>query len=829
MNTKTALPSMVLFTITSIWSLQVSAECGGRTQCIGIGPTEDDALHAHHGGDNKTPTFTFGSQGVATTSNPQTIYVAAVTGPTASQVTLGESTITGADASDFLITGGSCSPLNGPVHDGVSCTIEISFRPSTEGPKSATLHVPLDPPASPSTITERSANLMGEGGIVDLSSDIGAESLMTSQARTAKRFSRTQISNVHTRFDSLHRRNGASTRAQSNFYEGPFSDFELNTADRLQSSTRSDYEPMAALALSLATTISSGIFNLSYSNSASKQNSGGNGIGLWVEGSINFGTHEATGSIHSLTYTTDGISTGFDKKISDSITLGVAAGMANDRTKIGPNGSGSQGEANSFLTYGSFQMSQNLFLDILLGTGSLDYDLKRHVASTGEIAQGQRDGDQMIGSLAISYNYSEKSLLLSPYVRFDFSVNELDAYTETGIVENAVNYSNETLRSNQVSLGLRIESVHQTNFGWALPQLKIEWRENSDDDLESKLVYINQPASPTYTLNSVGEDSDSVIIGIGSDFIFHSGLDLSTHYSFSSGSNSGSDQAINFALRKDLDGAPYRPEFFSESLRHSPLRVEATYVQNNNLNRASLSSEELSDQLFTVGVSNRRTWILGQKSRVGFKGYLLADRWRRYSGLDKQSLGLKTSYQYRPSRAYNGTTYSLFADLTHDDYESELRCGNRTVIGISAHRAVTNKINIFGAIQGNKRGADDAVFDTRYDSLRLNFDYDLRRNGLVYLGLQLRNGDMVASTSVASYYNDIALASANEDAYTNKTLTTTRFKAETNILTLGYNLPVGQRDTLDFTWVKIDSKPEKNIGNVSYSASQISASYFMRF
>jgi hypothetical protein len=376
---------------------------------------------------------------------------------------------------------------------------------------------------------------------------------------------------------------------------------------------------------------------------------------------------------------------------------------------------------------------------------------------------------------------------------------------------------------------LRIESIHQTNFGWALPQLKIEWQKSTDDDSESKLEYINQPASPVYNLNSAGKDSDLLVIGVGSDFIYHNGLDLSAYYSFSTESSSGTDQSINFALRKDLGSGSYQPEYYSESLFFSPLRVEATYAQTNNLNRASLSNEALSDQLFSIGVSNRRTLILGQQSRVNFKTYLLSDRWRRYSGLDKQSLGIKTSYQFRPSRAYDGTTYSFYADLTHDDYESELRGGIRTGIGISAHKPITNKIHVFGAIQGNKRSADDEVFDTRYDSLRLNIDYDLKRSGLVYLGLQLRNGDMVASTPVASYYNDIAISSAVEDAYTHKTLTATRFKAETNIVTLGYNLSVGRRDTIDFSLLAIESKPEKNSGNVNYSASQISVSYFMRF
>ncbi|MBM3347846.1 MAG: choice-of-anchor D domain-containing protein [Betaproteobacteria bacterium] len=124
------------------------AECGGSTQCIAIGLTSADALNARHGsGSPETPAVAFGNQVIGTSSTSQTIHVAAVTGPGGSMAVLGAITLSGANAAEFSISGGTCSPTNGPVHGGAQCIITVAFNPATLGAKTATLNVPVNPPA----------------------------------------------------------------------------------------------------------------------------------------------------------------------------------------------------------------------------------------------------------------------------------------------------------------------------------------------------------------------------------------------------------------------------------------------------------------------------------------------------------------------------------------------------------------------------------------------------------------------------------------------------------------------------------------------------------
>ncbi|HYC37567.1 MAG TPA: putative Ig domain-containing protein [Usitatibacter sp.] len=154
---------LVALFFAAILSLDARAECGGSVQCISIGRTPGEADTNHHGGGSSTFTMAFGSQAVGTTSAAQTAYVAAVTGPAGSMADLGIIFIDGADAASFVITGGTCSDTNGPVHNGSQCTITVAFNPLSAGAKTATVHVPVDPPICAGCITERSFTVTGTG------------------------------------------------------------------------------------------------------------------------------------------------------------------------------------------------------------------------------------------------------------------------------------------------------------------------------------------------------------------------------------------------------------------------------------------------------------------------------------------------------------------------------------------------------------------------------------------------------------------------------------------------------------------------------------------
>jgi uncharacterized protein YhjY with autotransporter beta-barrel domain len=825
----------VLLLLGSFYSLPAFAECGGDVQCIGVGLTEADALQAHHGGPAApSPSLAFGNQPADSTSAAQTIFVAAVGGSASSTaVTLDTLTITGTDASDFTISGGNCSAINGPVHGGALCTIDVTFNPISKGAKTATLNVNLNTPCA-GCITGRTVNLAGVSGEADPSTNQQVIGLLASQAQTARRFSQAQMTNVQSRMESLHR------------------DFKRSSPTRLNLDNSGAIEAVGTLKLSknqvipeplkqvdqnqtktsfaeqLIRTLSSESLALSLSNKPPSR--GSSSLSIWAEGNINFGTLKAANANgnNQLRFNTDGLSIGVDRPFGEKIILGFGMGVANDRTVVGNSGSLSKADANSLFVYGSFLLSDHLFLDTMIGNGSISYDLTRHIAAVDGFALGQREADQLFASISASYELRDEALLFAPYLRLDSRIDTLDAYSETGAGANTLSYNKETINSNRYALGLRIESAHQANFGWVLPQFRVEWSKENDDDRQSIMTFANQPTGTSYTVNSAGQDNDSLMVGIGSDFIYNNGLKLSAKYQVFDNSASESDQSVGLSLHKTLDDKPFLPQFTSTMPLETPIQMVGSFTHNDNLTREGNSMiQPLSDQIYAVKLGTRKAFPVSKHTQLIVKGYLSTEQLKQYHGLDKVTFGAKAEYQYRPSSEFDATTFALFFDLAHEDYNSALRSNNNNTIGLSARQLLTDKISVFGALQHVDHSADNMVFDTSYNALRVIADYSLARSGTLYLGAQQRKGDLVSSTSNHVYYNQVQLASVADDAFPDQSLTAIRFDAKTSIWTLGYSRPLGPRDSIDLSMIKVDSKAS-SASNISYDTMQYSLAYIMR-
>lgn len=100
------------------------------------------------------PSLTFPSQAVGTPSTPQAIVV---TNTGTASATIGTVSLTGTNASDFSISGDTCTSAT--VAIGAHCTFSITFTPSATGPRSAQASIPSNAPASPQIAT-----LSGTGG-----------------------------------------------------------------------------------------------------------------------------------------------------------------------------------------------------------------------------------------------------------------------------------------------------------------------------------------------------------------------------------------------------------------------------------------------------------------------------------------------------------------------------------------------------------------------------------------------------------------------------------------------------------------------------------------
>ena len=126
------------------------------------------------------------------------------------------------------------------------------------------------------------------------------------------------------------------------------------------------------------------------------------------------------------------------------------------------------------------------------------------------------------------------------------------------------------------------------------------------------------------------------------------------------------------------------------------------------------------------------------------------------------------------------------------------------------------------------------MFDTQDVSIRGHLDFSLTGRQTLYLGLEARNGDFVSTARPQLEYLNIAEAVVVDDVFTDVQRFSYRIRANVGILTLGYNIALGERAALDIAYRGAYARPEEQPTSVTseklyYTVNQASASLLFRF
>jgi hypothetical protein len=261
-------------------------------------------------------------------------------------------------------------------------------------------------------------------------------------------------------------------------------------------------------------------------------------------------------------------------------------------------------------------------------------------------------------------------------------------------------------------------------------------------------------------------------------------------------------------------------------------RVSGDVTYDDNVNRG-ISNSRLQDGFASLNVSATWPLELSHFTRLLLTGAVGGDHFIQYTGLDRAFAEFNGELQYRSSGQYTSPTYAVFVRESMDWYDSDLRDGSRTSVGVSVRKPVTDRIFLFGALAYNRRRAESPIFDTKDVSVRGTFDYTIARGHTVYTGLEYRDGDSVSTSLPSPALVSIAEARGPDDVFVGRF--SYRFTARTGILSIGYNVALGPGQALDLSYRGVYSKPKDEppsslaSTDIYYVDSQITLSYLIRF
>ncbi|WP_292103623.1 Ig-like domain-containing protein [Brevundimonas sp.] len=260
----------------------------------------------------------------------------------------------------------------------------------------------------------------------------------------------------------------------------------------------------------------------------------GPSVGVWTAGSIDWGRQNADGQ-RDQRFRTQGLTIGVDAHLTDRLIVGGGVGYGRDRSEIGENGTLSRARSLTGAVYGSWRITDAVFLDGVAGHGELAFDSRRWAEGLGDepdaFALGERDGSVRFVSGTIGRIAGEGTLRRSLYLRVDARTIKLDAFTETGAGLASLSWDALEQDSLSASLGVAWSwRIDMGERGGLSPYARIEWSRELERLGEQGVRYADWAASPTYRVPMDAWSRDSLTLNLGAEWTLRDRLMFSAGY-----------------------------------------------------------------------------------------------------------------------------------------------------------------------------------------------------------------------------------------------------------------------------------------------------------
>ncbi|GGA71563.1 hypothetical protein GCM10011521_07110 [Arenimonas soli] len=269
-------------------------------------------------------------------------------------------------------------------------------------------------------------------------------------------------------------------------------------------------------------------------------------------------------------YDTDieGVTAGFDYRISDRWILGGAVGMTRQDTRL-PDGRGEVETSGwSVSGYTTFYQPDSWYVDGVLTWGRNDYDMLRHIRYTLPLAGGgtqtidqsavsSSDGDMLSMAVTFGRDFNRGAWGLGPYGRLLFTRLDFDAIEETlqpgpgsGL---GLRIEQRELESLASVLGGKLTYTHSASWGVLMPHLQLEWEHEFRDDPQAvEARFLNDPTGTAMRLRGDPLDTDYFRIGLGLSMVLTKGRSGFFYYERLMGKDRSSQYNLALGFRMEF-------------------------------------------------------------------------------------------------------------------------------------------------------------------------------------------------------------------------------------------------------------------------------------
>ncbi|GAB4284399.1 MAG: hypothetical protein Kow0092_38850 [Deferrisomatales bacterium] len=220
-----------------------------------------------------------------------------------------------------------------------------------------------------------------------------------------------------------------------------------------------------------------------------------------------------------------GLTGGADYRLADGLVAGISGSYSSAEADLDFAAGSLEADQYAVSAYGTFYTGP-FYVDAIATFGWTDYEARRTVSvpaiGVGASARSDFDGDHFSVSLGAGYDVARGGWTAGPYGRLSYFEADIDGYREeiSGTAEEQaarLAIGKQEIDSLQSALGAQVSYALSTQVGVLVPQLRLEWvHEFQDDsrDIEARWVENTTNVTP-FAIPTDDPDRNFFHLGVG--------------------------------------------------------------------------------------------------------------------------------------------------------------------------------------------------------------------------------------------------------------------------------------------------------------------------
>jgi len=278
-------------------------------------------------------------------------------------------------------------------------------------------------------------------------------------------------------------------------------------------------------------------------------------LGVFVNGNIALGDRDRRGKEVAFGFDSWGLTAGVDYRFVNDAVAGIALGYSQYDADVDRDGGSVDSNTITIQGYGTYNVTEQFYVDATLGFSGADVDQNRVVDLTGiggfgrTVARGSTDSTQYSASLALNYQVPlARAWDTVIFGQAFYATNDIDGFVEKGS-PFALEFPGQDFVTRTFTAGLRASRAVTLSRGVLLPFIDASFAHESGNDgfVLSPTLIDTGALAPQIEISN--PDRNFGKLDVGASWVFLSGNQMFISYGLLLGESDTKMQTINFGAR----------------------------------------------------------------------------------------------------------------------------------------------------------------------------------------------------------------------------------------------------------------------------------------